>query len=88
MLVARLLGRRTGLIAGVLLAVEPFVVAHTVVLHTDGILALTVTASGLAPREWPFGLGDAGLTTPSAPGASHPRWAVQRRRGNGLGWPC
>lgn len=60
-LVARWAGLTAAVVAGVLLATEPFVVAHGAVLHTDGILAMfgvaaliaTALALGLpAPTPW------------------------------------
>jgi len=52
---ARLVGRRAALIAGVLLAAEPFLVGHSNVLHTDALVtmfgALAVIAFAAAHRD-------------------------------------
>jgi hypothetical protein len=52
---ARLIGRRAALVAGVLLAAEPFLVGHSHVLHTDAMVtmfgALAVVALAAACRD-------------------------------------
>ncbi|HEY4376954.1 MAG TPA: hypothetical protein VGM93_07335, partial [Acidimicrobiales bacterium] len=47
-LARRLVGLRTAAVAGVLLACEPFLVAHNAILHTDGLVALGASAAFLA----------------------------------------
>lgn len=44
----RLFGRRVGLLAGVLLALEPFWIAHSLVLHLDAAMTSFMTVSMLA----------------------------------------
>jgi hypothetical protein len=52
---ARLVGRRAAMVAGVLLAAEPFLVGHSHVLHTDAMVtmfgALAVVALAAACRD-------------------------------------
>jgi len=47
-LTGRLLGRRVALVAGILLAVEPFLVGHSDVLHTDAMVTMFGAVSVLA----------------------------------------
>ena len=45
---ARLFGRRAGLIAGGIMAVEPLMVGHGRLLHTDGLLTVSAATATLA----------------------------------------
>ncbi len=64
-LLAALAGMSAGLIGGMLLALDPFLLAHNRVLHMDGLLALLMAASFLAllravrddSRRWLIGSG-------------------------------
>jgi len=47
-LAARLFGARVGWLAGALLALDPYLLAHSRVLHLDALLGLLVLTSGLA----------------------------------------
>ncbi|MBV9951257.1 MAG: glycosyltransferase family 39 protein [Acidimicrobiia bacterium] len=55
---SRLVGRRVALVAGALLACEPFLIGHAGVLHTDALVTLwgatsiAAFASALADRRW------------------------------------
>jgi len=47
-LAARLVGRRAALVAGGLVAVEPWLVGHSAVLHTDGLVTMSASVAILA----------------------------------------
>ncbi|MBI2711124.1 MAG: glycosyltransferase family 39 protein [Actinobacteria bacterium] len=56
-------GARAALATGILLAVEPFLIAHNSVLHTDGLVALASLAAFLALLR-ALGLATAGPAAP------------------------
>ena len=72
LLLVRLVGRRTALLAGALLLVDPFMLAHSRLLHLDAVsavlLALSVLSLAIAVREdrlgfWALSGASAALAT-------------------------
>lgn len=68
---SRLISRRAALVGGTLLAVEPFLLGHAGVLHTDALLTVLSTLSVIA---WAAATG-----TWARPGEAAPRGGFDRR---------